>query len=256
MTAAPSGSTCAGPLMGSAPRRSSKRTYPDPVVVDVADHHDLLQAVQPVAHRRQVGQVVALADARHDDQRPGPALAEDEADLLGAVEVHDRHQRHAEHGAGVEGDGRLDPVGQLEGDDVARTEPEGAQPAGHAQRLLVDLADGPEVGVGGRPDAEAARRIVEEAVAQELPERAVVPGALGQVPLGQRGRHRAQIPGRHADSMNSVASRWRCGPAPPDRSSFCFTRLKRKWASLAHVKPTPPCSWMSSPVTRTPASAA
>ncbi len=60
-----------------------------------------------------------------------------------------------------------------------------------------------------RPNAEAPRRVLQEGVAQELPERAVVPGALGQVALGQLGRHGAQLEGGHADSMKSVASRWR-----------------------------------------------
>ena len=100
---------------------------PGRVAGDVAHHHDVLEALQAVAHRGQVGQVVALPDTRHDDERPGAALAEDEAELLGPVEVHDRHQRHAEHAAGVEGDGRVDPVGQLEGHHVARPEPERAQ---------------------------------------------------------------------------------------------------------------------------------
>ena len=242
MTAAPSGSTCAGPLIGSARAQVFESDVPRRVVGQVAHDHDVLEAVQPVAHRGQVGQVVALADVRDDHQRPGAALAEDEAQLLGTVEVHDRHQRHPEHGAGVEGDGRVDPVGQLEGHDVARTEPERAQAAGHAQRLLVDLAHGSEVRMGRRPNAEAPGRVLQEGVAQELPECAVVPGALGQIARRQLVRHRAQLERGHADSMKSVASRWRCAPAPPARSSFCFTRLKRKWASLAQVNPTPPCS--------------
>ena len=242
MTAAPSGSTCAGPGIGSAVAQVVEADVPRRVVGEVAHHHDVLEVLQPVAHRSQVGQVVALADARHDHQRPGAALAEDEAQLLGTVEVHDRHQRHPEHGAGVERDGGVDPIGQLEGDDVARSEPERAQAAGHAQRLLVDLAHGPEVRVGRRPNAEAPRRVLQEGVAQELPERAVVPGALGPVARRQLVRHGAQLEGGHADSMKSVASRCRWAPPPPASRSFCFTRLKRKWASLAHVNPTPPCS--------------
>ncbi len=235
-----------------ARRRRSSATSPTTITCS--------RSVQPVADGGQVGQVVALADARHDDEGPGPALAQDEADLLGPVEVDDRHQGDAEHGAGVEGDGRLDPVGQLEGDHVARARARGR--AGRRPRAAPPRRPRrPCRGrVGRRPDAEAPARVLEEAVAQELPERAVVPGALGPVALGQLGRHRAQLEAgrRHADSMNErQASRWRCGAgAARRRTSFCFTRLKRKWASLAQVKPTPPCSWMSSPVTRTPASAA
>ncbi len=228
------------------------------VVLGIADDDHVLQVAQPVANRRQLGQVVALAEAGHDDERPGPALPQDEAHFLRPVEVHDRHQGHAEHGAGVERDRGLHPVGQLEGDDVTRNQPEDAQAARHAERLVVDVADRAEVGIGRRPDAKAPARVLEQGVAQELPEGAVVPRAFGPVALGQRRRDRAELeagPG-HADSMKNSASLRCCAPLPPKRISFCLTRLKRKWASLAQVKPTPPCSWMSSPVTRTPASAA
>ena len=152
-------------------------------------HHDLvLQVRQAVADGRQVGQVVAPAVARHDDQGAGPALAQDEAQLLGAVEVHDRDERHPEHGAGVERDRRLHPVGQLEGDDVTGTEAEGPEATGHPQRLLVDVTDRAEIGMRGRPDAEPPARVLEQRVAQELPERAVVPRPFGAVALGQGGR--------------------------------------------------------------------
>ena len=256
MRAGPSGSTATGPSIFSAPRRSPNERSPAARPSASADDDHVLEVGQAVAHGRQIRQVVTLPDARHHDQCPRPALAQDETDLLGPVEVHDGDEGDPEHGAGVEGDGGLHPVGQLEGDDVARAEPERAQAGGHPQGLVVDVADRPEVGVRGRPDPEAPRRVLEQRVAEELAQGAVVPGALGPVALGQVRRHRAELEAAHADSMKSDASRWRCAPAPPKRSSFCFTRLKRKWASLAHVKPTPPCSWMSSPVTRTPASAA
>ena len=51
-------------------------------VLPHADDHTL-QVRQPVTDRRQLRQEVALSDAGHDDEHPGPALAEDEADLLG-----------------------------------------------------------------------------------------------------------------------------------------------------------------------------
>ena len=86
----------------------------------------LLELGQAVPDRRQLGQEVALAVRGHDDEGARSALAQDEPDLLGSVEVHDRHDRHAEDGAGVERDGGLHPVRQLEGDDVARAEAVGA----------------------------------------------------------------------------------------------------------------------------------
>ncbi len=257
-----SGSTGAGPSIGSARRSSSKgiRPFPSGAWASSWVAHDdhVLQVGQPVTNCRQFGQEVALAEVGHDDDRPGPALPKDEAHFLGAVEVHDGHERHAEHGAGVERDRRLHPIRQLEGDDVARTEAEGAQAARHAEGLVVDVADRAEVGMGRRPDTEPPARVLEQGVAQELPEGAVVPRTLGPIALGQRRRDGAELEADrgHADSMKNAASRRCCAPLPPKRISFCFTRLKRKWASLAQVKPTPPCSWMSSPVTRTPASAA
>ena len=110
----------------------------------VADHEDPLQVVQAVAHGGQLGQEVALGVAAHDHEGAGSALAQDEADLLRSVEVHDRHQRHPEERAGVERDRGLDPVGQLERDDVVGTQAVRPQAAGHAERLLVDLPHRPD----------------------------------------------------------------------------------------------------------------
>ena len=225
------------------------------------DHDHVLEVAEAVANGAQLGQIVPRADARHDDERPGLALAQDEPDFLGAVEVDDGDQRHAQHGAGVEGDGRLDPVGKLEGHHVARTEAEFPQSAGDPERVLIDVAHGAGIGIGGRPDPEAPGRIGQQRVGQELSERAVVPRPFGPVARRQVTGDRSQLETNshrttQADSMNSEARRCRSWPAPPIRTSFCLTRLKRKWASLAQVKPTPPWSWMSSPVTRTPASAA
>ena len=231
MSAGPSGSTATGPVDLLCPAQVAEREVArGAAVVPLGVAHDdhVLEVGQAVAHGRQVGQVVTLPDARHRDQRPRPALPQDETDLLGSVEVHDGDEGDPEHGAGVEGDGGLHPIGQLEGDDIPRAEPERAQAGGHPQGLVVDGADRPEVRVRGRPDPEAARRVLEQRVAEELAQRAVVPGALRPVALGQVRRHRAELETTHADSMKSDANRRRCAPAPPKRSSFCFTRLKRK----------------------------
>ncbi len=162
-------------------------------VPPVADHEDPLQVVQPVAHGGQLGQEVALGVATHDHQGAGSALAQDEADLLRSVEVHDRHQRHPEERAGVEGDRSLDPVGQLEHDDVAGPQTVRLQAAGHAERLLVDLPHRAEVRVGRRPDPNGSRRVLKKRVAQETTQRAVVPGPFRHVALRQVRRHRSEL---------------------------------------------------------------
>ena len=126
ISAAPSGSTAqgAGDRVGRA-----QVVEADPVVAGGLPHHDhVLEVREPVTDGGELGQVVALAHGGHDDQRPGPTLAQDEADLLGPVEVDDGDKGDAEHGAGIEGDGGLDPVGQLEGHHVARSEAERSRP--------------------------------------------------------------------------------------------------------------------------------
>ena len=156
------------------------------------DDH-VLEIVQPVADGGQLSQVVPLADRGHDDEGAGPALAQDEADFLGAVEVHDGHQRHAEHGTGVEGDRRLNPVGELEEHDVARSDAEGPQT--HRPRATPPGRRSPTVPLVrievGRPDADAAPRVLAQRASRrkELAERAVVPCAFGEVMGRQLLRH-------------------------------------------------------------------
>ena len=55
-------------------------------------------------------------------------------------------------------------------------------------------------------------------------------------------------------SMSDSRLHW--WPVPPANTSFCLARLNRKWASFDQVKPTPPWTWMLSPVTFTAASEA
>ena len=74
--------------------------------------------------RREPVEIVGAPERRPRSRRhlhPGPA--KDVADLLRSVEVDDGHHHRPEEGGGVEGDGRLDPVRQLERDRVARTDP-------------------------------------------------------------------------------------------------------------------------------------
>ena len=67
-------------------------------------------------------EIVDVPVAVGRDVRARPALCEDEAHFLGAVDVHDRHEHVAAHREPVERDDRLPPVRQLERDDVARDE--------------------------------------------------------------------------------------------------------------------------------------
>ena len=60
----------------------------------------------------------------------GSVAPEDVVDLLGPVEVDDGHDDGPEVGGGPEGDAGLDPVRQLEHDDVAGADAPGPQRAG------------------------------------------------------------------------------------------------------------------------------
>ena len=62
----------------------------------VADDEDGLEVAEAVADGGELGQVITLAVGRDGDEGARPALAEDEADFLRPVEVHDGHDRHAQ----------------------------------------------------------------------------------------------------------------------------------------------------------------
>ena len=64
-------------------------------------------------------QVVGVAEAVGGHDHIGPVAPEDVVDLLGPVEVDDRHDHGPEVGGGPERDAGLDPVGELQDDDVA-----------------------------------------------------------------------------------------------------------------------------------------
>jgi len=82
------------------------------------------------------------------------------------------------------------------------------------------------------------------------------PGASLRHGAARRPSRRGRGGFGYAESMSIRARRWRSWLIPPKSTPFCLARLKRKWASFAQVNPTPPCTWMLSPVTRTAASAA
>ena len=98
-----------------------------------------------------------------------PDWSQDEADLFGPVEMDDGDKDHAEHGAGVEGRRPPRPSWAAGRPRRRRARARGPQAAGDLAGLLVDLADRAGMGVGGRPDADAAVGIGQEAVGRNSP---------------------------------------------------------------------------------------
>ncbi len=78
---------------------------------------------------------------RRSTRTRAPDCAEDEPDFLHAVEVHDRHRHRAEERRRPERRRRLDPVRQLERDQVARADAPGAKPSGDAAGEIGDVAE-------------------------------------------------------------------------------------------------------------------
>ena len=152
------------------------------------------------------GEVVGVAEAVGGDDDGRLGGLEDVVDLLGAVEVHDRHDDGAEVGGGPERDAGLDPVRQLEHDDVAgpdaagaaATRP-GAGPPGRRRRTCRPRAH-------LRPHVELdVRRSCARPVGHHLPERGVGPPALGQVALGQvAGTARSPQRSRHPSPASAT----------------------------------------------------
>ena len=124
----------------------------------LADDRDPFEVGQRGAHAGEVGEEVLMAEAIGGDERLHPRLAQDVADLLGAVEVHDRHHDRAEVRDRVEGRGRLEPVRELERDRVARLDPAGAQPGGDTPRQRVDVAERASVRLAVGVHGERVRR--------------------------------------------------------------------------------------------------
>ena len=148
MTAGESGSVGSGASIGSASSSSAKwRARPGSGLVLGTDHEP--RRVGAVAEQRLVGrQVVGLPEAGRGHDDVGLHDVEDVAHLLRPVEVHDRHDDRAELRGAPEGDRRLDPVRQLEHDDVARSDAPGLERRGERSGRPVDLAEG----AAPRPD--------------------------------------------------------------------------------------------------------
>ena len=121
-------------------------------------------------------------------QRLRLGLAEDEADLVGAVEVDDRDHGRPEPEAGPQHLERLDPARHLVGDDVAGPETAVRQPRRQTGRTLVQPGRGGDGGALIRPDPDPQVGVGCDPAIDELGERLVGPRPVAQVPLPQLGR--------------------------------------------------------------------
>ena len=156
----------------------------------------------------EVADEVAVAEAVGRDQRLCPGLPQDVVDLLGPVEVHDRHEHHAEHRGAVERDAGLEAVRHLEGDDVAFANAAGRQagsePAGEHVELTHRVARRP----GVRPHAELEPGVGRQAVHDVACERVVGPVTPGEVALAEFGRGLAHLPVRGSRSRHAHSMAW------------------------------------------------
>ena len=87
-----------------------------------------------------------------------PALAEDEAHLLRAVDVHDRHEHVAADREPVERDDGLVPVRELERDDRAGLDPGVGERGDEAERVGVQVGVGAVPRTRLRPDVDPCVR--------------------------------------------------------------------------------------------------
>ena len=142
--------------------------------------HEVLVDIQIVGATESVG--------GHDHVRMHGA--EDVVELLRPVEVHDGDDDGTEIGRRPEGDARLDPVGQLEGDDAARADAPGGECGGEGPGGPVDLVEGPVPGVDVRVHPEADPPEAGQALRHQRGEGGVTPPSLGQIPLAQLIRQR------------------------------------------------------------------
>ena len=146
-----SGSTCAGWSSGSLRRRSvNRRCPPSSSPTTTTSRSAGALAVAVFKHL----EVVVATEAIGADVDLRARLQQDELHFLGAVEVDDRHDHRAEHRQAPERGRGLDPVRQLQRDDVARLDAQGPEPGGGAERHLVGVADGAPPRPDARPDAE------------------------------------------------------------------------------------------------------
>ena len=120
------------------------------------DDRHRLDPVEGVAHAPQPVEVVGLPERGRGDEGPHPGATQDVAHLLRPVEVDDGDHGRTQQGRGVEGDGGLRPVGQLERHRVTRSHPALGQRAGQPQRTRPQLAERARPGTRPRVDPELA----------------------------------------------------------------------------------------------------
>ena len=140
-----------------------------------------------------VAEVVGLPEAsrRHDDVR---LHATRTSHLLWPVEVHDRDDDRPELGGAPERDGRLDPVRQLEYDDVAGPDAAGPQGGGEGPGRLVDLAERAAPWPLLRAHDELGIGQLSDCAGHGDAQRLVGPPAPGEVALHQVGRDGPEVP--------------------------------------------------------------
>ena len=232
-----------GDRVGVEQRRRTAWPRPGSVaggrVADDEPARDRVGAASSVVPHRQV---VGVAEAVGGDDDGGLGGAEDVVDLLGAVEVHDRHDDGAEVGGGPERDAGLDPVRAAGG--------RRRRPARRPGRRSVagERPGGPvDVGEGAGPRAAPSsargtrrRPSLAEAVGDHRAEGAVVPPALGPVALRQvvrapsAGVHSAIGVARFRGGSPSVRS-----PCSAGRATGVVGFGERRLSSGAMATPAP-----------------
>ena len=123
----------------------------------VADQHDVLECGELGPEPFQRAEVVGGTERRGRQVQSTTELLEDEAQLLGPVEVDDRDDRRTGHRRAVERDQRFDPVGELVGDHVTGLDAAAAQPGREPPRVAVDLVERPPVRLRVGPEPDLAR---------------------------------------------------------------------------------------------------
>ena len=167
---------------------------------DDADHGEIGKPRPQLFHH---GEVIEIAKPRAADEHPAARETHDVFDLAAAEVDADRHRHRAEALEGEEDERELDPVRQLDGDDIALTDAERAQPRRHAVDAVGEFAVGqPALAVGQRL---AVRRLAHPA-RQHRGESLVAPQA-GAAPA--RGHRRCQTRFKgHAPLPRHAAMIW------------------------------------------------
>jgi hypothetical protein len=185
--------------------------------------------------RVDVGEVVEVAEAVGGDEDARAGLIQDEPDFLQPVEVHDRDGYRAQERRRPERGRRLDPVRQLERHQVTRPDTSGAQTPGDAAGEVGDVAECARVRTQPGSDFAGEVAPLGQTGGQDLPERVVVPRAVGDVAARELGRRRAELPGGHSPSFCRRRKlrllRRRSAKPPSPRST------DRTWAGTFPARP-------------------